>query len=47
MHATLGTGLSVYLGFRKWDFFINGSLGDITRRPSTFLNIGFAKRWGL
>ncbi len=47
VHAGLGTGASVLLGFRKWDFFVDADLGDVTRRPSTFLNIGFAKRWGL
>jgi hypothetical protein len=47
VHAGLSTGASVLLGFRKWDFFVDGNLDDITRRPATFLNIGFAKRWGL
>jgi len=47
LHSTVSTNLSVNLGFWKWDIFVNTALGDVTRRPSTFLNIGFAKRWGL
>jgi hypothetical protein len=41
-----GASAGVQLTFRKWDFFIDTAMG-LDRHPSTFLNIGFSKRWGL
>lgn len=46
-YAGLSLSMSLTATTKKWDFFVDASLGDITRRPSTFLNFGFAKRWGL
>jgi hypothetical protein len=44
--VSVGAATGVELTFRKWDFFIDTAMG-LDRHPSTFLNIGFAKRWGL
>jgi hypothetical protein len=33
---------------RRWDFYLGGSLYDVTRSgPSTFVSLGFTKRWGI
>ena len=40
----LGVQAFFYYALRKWDFYVGGSLTDITRRPSTYFTFGFEKR---
>lgn len=46
--VSLATTAQVLFAIDRWDFYINGSLYDITRSgPSTFVSLGFTKRWGI
>ena len=46
--TALTVSAELLFAIRRWDFYVAGSLYDITRTgPSTFLSLGFTKRWGI
>lgn len=46
--ATLEVSAFLLVALRRWDFYVGGALGDITRsEPSTYFTFGFKKRWGV
>jgi len=46
--VTLSTDLTLLFALARWDFFAGAGIGDVTRgHPTTFLSIGFTKRWGI